>query len=445
MEWFFLGHDTRLQIQRQCVGADALREIRSGCSAVNILASARESLFYLHMKIRRTNRIAFCCVLMSLLGCWSQQRAEAAASSLNSKEFLVYIGTYTGAKSKGIYVSRFDSANGRQGAPELAAETISPSFLALHPNRRFLYAANEIGDFGGKKSGAVSAFVIDSHTGRLAPLNQQPSGGDGPCHLAVDNTGKTVLVANYGGGSVEALPIKPDGSLDSPTIFIQHHGSSADHQRQEGPHAHFIATDAANRFALACDLGLDKVLIYKFDPANSSLVANDPPSASVAPGSGPRHLAFHPGGRYAYVINEMKCTMTAFSYDPGQGELTAMQTLSTLPDGETVKPSYSTAEVEAHPSGRFLYGSNRGHNSIAVFAIEQKSGRLTYVENVSTQGKTPRSFGIDPTGNYLLAANQDSDNVVVFRIDQKAGRLTATGGSVEVGTPVCVKFVPGVN
>jgi len=413
--------------------------------AVNILASGRDALFYFRMKILRQLRPAFTCALGLSLGCVSQQRGASAESSRNSKEFLVYVGTYTCPKSKGIYVSRFASASGKLDAPELAAETISPSFLALHPNRRFLYAANEIGDFGGKKSGAVSAFVIDSRTGKLVPLNQQPSGGDGPCHLFVDRTGKTVLVANYGGGSVEALPIKPDGSLDSPAIFIQHHGTSADPQRQEGPHAHFIATDAANRFALACDLGLDKVLVYKFDPANGSLVANDPASASVAPGSGPRHLAFHPRGRYAYVINEMKCTMTTFSYEPERGEMKLLQTLSTLPDGETAKPNYSTAEVEAHPNGRFLYGSNRGHNSIVVFAIDENTGKLARVENVSTQGKTPRSFGIDPTGNYLLAANQDSDNVVVLRIDQKTGRLTATGTSVEVGAPVCVKFVPVVN
>ena len=386
--------------------------------------------------------MTFACALASLLGCASCPRAQAAATPRNAKEFLVYIGTYTGGKSKGIHVARFDSASGRLGAPQLAAATVSPSFLAIHPNQRFLYAANETGDFAGKKSGAVSAFVIDSHSGKLTPLNQQPSGGDGPCHVAVDKTGKTLLVANYGGGSVEALPIKPDGSLDVPTSFIQHRGSSVDKQRQEGPHGHFITTDAANRFALACDLGLDKVVVYKFDPANSSLVANDPPSASVAPGSGPRHLAFHSGGRYAYAINEMKCTMTAFSYDPERGELKAVQNLSTLPEGETMKPNYSTAEVEAHSSGKFLYGSNRGHDSIVVFATDPTTGKLSYVENVSTQGETPRSFGIDPTGNYLLAANQDSDKIVVFRIDQKTGRLAPTGTRIEVGKPVCVKFAP---
>jgi len=394
------------------------------------------------MKILRHFRMTFHCVLGALVGFASHQSAKAAATPRNAKEFLVYIGTYTGGKSKGIYVSRFDTANGRLGPPELAAESVSPSFLAIHPNHRFLYAANETGEFAGKKSGAVSAFVIDLNSGKLTPLNQQPSGGDGPCHVAVDKSGKTILVANYGGGSVEALPIKPDGSLDAPTSFIQHQGSSVDKQRQQRPHGHFITTDAANRFALACDLGLDQVVVYKFDPANSSIVANDPPSASVPPGSGPRHLAFHAGGRFAYVINEMKCTMTAFSYDPARGEMKELQNISTLPEGETKKPNYSTAEVEAHPSGKFLYGSNRGHDSIVVFATDPGTGKLTYVENVSTQGKTPRSFGIDPTGNYLLAANQDSENVVVFRIDQKTGRLAATASSIEVGKPVCVVFVP---
>jgi 6-phosphogluconolactonase len=407
-----------------------------------VLAWACAALFYSGMKIIQIFRAALVSALGPIAGIASCLVAQGAPSSAGKKEFWVYIGTYTGEKSKGIYVSRLDPATGRLGAPALAAETISPSFLAIHPNQGFLYAANEVDDFKSKKSGAVSAFAIDARTGRLGLLNQQPSGGDGPCHLAVDKSGKSVLVANYGGGSVEAIPVKADGSLDAPTTFIQHHGSSADKQRQEGAHAHFIATDPANRFALVCDLGLDKVIVYKFDPANSSLVASDPPSASLEPGSGPRHLAFHPGGRHAYVINEMKCTMTVFTYDPERGELKEVQTLSTLPDGEAVKPDYSTAEVEVHPSGKFLYGSNRGHNSIVVFSVDASTGKLTRLENVFTEGKTPRSFGLDPTGRYLLAANQDSDSVVVFRIDEGTGHLTSTGNSIEVGRPVCVKFLP---
>jgi 6-phosphogluconolactonase len=394
------------------------------------------------MKILRTipDKCLFAAAL--LLGCCSQDQVGAAEPSGRAATFLVYIGTYTGAKSKGIYVSRFNSASGKLGAPELAAETISPSFLVIHPDRRLLYAANEVGDFNGKRSGAVSAFALDSTSGKLTLLNQKPSGGDGPCHLAVDHSGRVVLVANYGGGSVETLTIEKDGRLGGPATFIQHEGSSVDPQRQEGPHAHFITTDAHNRFALACDLGLDKVLVYKFDPATATLTPNDPPSAPITPGSGPRHLAFNPDGRFAYVINEMKCTMTALTYDSKRGGLTAFQTLSTLPDGEPVKPNYSTAEIDVHPSGKFLYGSNRGHNTIVVFGIDEKTGKLTRVENVSTEGKTPRSFGIDPTGRYLLAANQDSDSVVVFRIDPATGQLTPTGNSIEVGKPVCVTFTP---
>ena len=409
---------------------------------LNILASAGDALFYLRMKIFRQFNHAFIWALGLFLGCVSQPHAASGVSSRNSKEVLVYFGTYTGGKSKGIYVARFNPANGKLGAPELAAETVSPSFLAVDPGRRFLYAANEIDKFNGKPGGAVAAFSIDPGTGKLVLLNQQPSGGGGPCHLVVDNTGGNVLVANYGGGSIEVIPVRSGGRLGEPTTFIQHRGTSLNPQRQEGPHAHFITTDAANRFVLACDLGLDKVLVYRFNAAHGSLVPNDPPGASVEPGSGPRHLALHANGRFAYVINEMACTLTAFAYDAEKGALKELQTVSTLPDGETAKPNYSTAEVEVHPNGKFLYGSNRGHNSIVVFAIDENTGKLAYLENVATQGKTPRSFGIDPTGKYLLAANQDSENVVVFHLDPATGRLTPTGQTIEVGAPVCVLFVP---
>ncbi len=315
----------------------------------------------------------------------------------------------------------------------------NPSFLALHPNHRFLYAVGEVADFGGKRAGAVSALSIDPQTGKLTLLNQRSSGGDGPCHVVVDKAGKNALVANYGGGSVEPLPIQQDGRLSEASAFIQHQGSSVNPQRQKEPHAHSINLDAANRFAVVADLGLDKVFVYKFDSAKGSLAANDPPSVQVKPGSGPRHFAFHPSGRYAYVINEILCTVTAFSFDAEQGVLKEIQTVSTLP-GE-VKLDYSTAEVQVHPSGKFLYGSNRGHDTIAVFGIDEKTGKLTYVENQPTQGKVPRNFGIDPTGQYLLAANQNSDTVAVFRIDPKSGALNPTGQIVEVPAPVCVKFL----
>ncbi len=363
----------------------------------------------------------------------------APTAAAEVEKVRVYVGTYTGAKSKGIYLFDLDPASGKLTPQGLVAETVNPSFLAIHPNRKFLYAVGEIGDFSGKKTGAVGAFAIDQATGKLTALNQQPSGGAGPCHLVVDRDGKNVLVANYGGGSVASLPIGEDGKLAEPASVIQHKGSSVNPKRQEAPHAHSINLDAANRFAVAADLGLDKVLVYRFDSKSGKLTANDPPAAAVAAGAGPRHFAFHPSGRYAYVINEILCTVTAFSYDAERGVLTEQQTISTLP--HEVRPGYSTAEVQVHPSGKFLYGSNRGHDSIAVFQIVEANGTLKRIENEPTQGKTPRNFGIDPTGTFLLACNQASDTIVVFRINPKTGELDPTGHSVEAPTPVCVKMI----
>ena len=357
----------------------------------------------------------------------------------NAGQTLVYVGTYTGAKSKGIHAFRMDPKTGALAPLGLAAETANPTFLVVHPNRKFLYAINEVG--GGAKAGSVTAFSIDAASGKLTSLNQQTSGGAGPCHLVTDRAGKNVLLANYGGGSVEVIPLQSEGQLGEPTSFVQHKGSSVNKGRQEGPHGHCIVLDAADRFAYACDLGLDQVLIYKFDAEKGTLTANDPAFASVKAGSGPRHIAFHPTGRFAYVIQEMTCTMTAFARDAKSGALKEIQTLSTLPEGEAMKPAYSTAEVEVHRSGKFLFGSNRGHDTLVVYAIDPRTGRLTLVEHQSTQGKTPRNFGIDPSGAFLLAANQDSHTVVVFRIDPKTGRLTPTGSTAEVGAPVCVKFV----
>jgi 6-phosphogluconolactonase len=367
---------------------------------------------------------------------------EAAVISRNAgtQKQWVYIGTYTNAKSKGIYLFQLDLVTGKLTPEGLVAESKSPSFLAIHPNHRFLYAVNEVDNFGGANSGAVSAFTIDPKNGHLTLLNQQSSRGAGPCHLSVDHQGKDVLVANYGSGSVAVLPIQLDGRLAPATAFDQHEGKGTNPQRQEGPHAHSFNVDAANRFAFAADLGLDKILIYRFDAARGTLTPNDPPAAAVDPGSGPRHFAFHPNGRYAYIINEMASTVTALAYDAQKGTLTPLQTLSTLPGG--FKGNSSTAEVQVHPSGKFLYGSNRGHDSIAIFKIDPDTGRLTAAGHQSTQGKTPRNFGIDPTGQYLLAANQDSDSIVVFRIDPATGALTPTGQVVEAPTPVCVKFLP---
>jgi len=389
----------------------------------------------LHTRLARW----FCCPVV-FFGAVPQLRGADVPQS-PAGTCLVYVGTYTGEKSQGIYAYRLDLASGKCAPLGLAAEVKSPSFVAVHPNRKFLYAVSEISDGANKPSGGVSAFSIDAATGKLTLLNQQSSQGAGPCHLIVDKSGQTVLVANYGGGSVAALPIGSDGRLSPAASFVQHEGSSVDASRQKEPHAHSINVDPTNRFAMAADLGLDKVLIYRLDPATSKLSANDPPAARVPAGSGPRHFAFHPSGKFAYVINEILCTVTAFAYDGERGQLTERQTISTLPAGEKLRPEYSTAEVQVHPSGKFVYGSNRGHDSITVFAVDDAQGTLRYVDNTPTGGKTPRGFGIDPTGQFLLAGNQDSHTIAVFRIDPRSGRLIATGETLEVGSPVCVKFV----
>jgi 6-phosphogluconolactonase len=298
-------------------------------------------------------------------------------------------------------------------------------------------------NFNGKGTGAVGAFSIQPKTGKLTALGQQSSGGSGPCHVLVDHTGRWVLVANYGSGSVACLPIKEDGGLGAAWSAIQHSGSSVHPQRQQGPHAHGFALDRANRIALAADLGLDKIFIYRFDADRGKLGLKRPAWVDTRPGAGPRHLAFHPSGRWLYAINELDNTVTAYTYDAADGALAALESLSTLPEG--FQGGNSTAEIAVHPSGKFLYGSNRGHNSIAIFAIDQQAGKLRPLGHESTQGKTPRSFAIDPAGRYLLAANQDSNNVVVFRIDPATGLLKSTGQPVEVPAPVCVVMTQPVE
>jgi 6-phosphogluconolactonase len=392
--------------------------------------------FHGHMNLTQYLTTLPMALLTSLLLTPSVPGAQKPAKG----EYLVYIGAYTTKLSKGIYAFRFQAATGQLTPLGLAAETSNPSFLAVHPNHRFLYAVSEISSFEGQKSGAVSAFAIDSSTGRLTLLNRVASRGSGPAFVTVDKTGKSVLVANYNSGSVALLPLKEDGSLGEASAFIQHSGSSVDPKRQQGPHAHSVNVSPDNRFAIVADLGLDQVLVYRLDPIKASLVPNEPPFAKVNPGSGPRHFAFHPSGKFAYVINEMASTVTAFAYDAPRGAFKELQTISTLP--KDFSGSNSTAEVQVHPSGKFLYGSNRGHDSITVFAIAPRKGTLTPLEQVPTQGKSPRNFGIDPTGSYLIAANQGSDNLVVFRINSKTGRLTPTGQTFQVGAPVCVKFVP---
>src|SRR5262249_50946499 len=343
--------------------------------------------------------------------------------------------------SKGIYVSRLNPATGALSAPQLAAETPSPSFLAVRRQGDFLYAAKEVTTFDGKPAGSVSAFAINRNTGALTALNQVSSGGPGPAHLSLDQNGSTLLVANYGGGSIAALPIAGDGRLEGPVSFIRHTGSSVNPDRQREPHPHQILVDPSHPFAYLADLGLHQVLIYRFAGAKRTPRAASPAAGPLKPGAGPRHAAMSASGRFVYVINELDCTITAFRRDPSNGSLTEIQTLTTLPPGESMQRGYSTAEIQIHPTGAFLYGSNRGHNSLSVFSIDQASGRLTYVANTPTQGKTPRGFGIEPGGGYLLAGNQNSDSVVVFKIDRATGKLTATGVTANVGSPVDVKFV----
>lgn len=356
-------------------------------------------------------------------------------------KFWVYFGTYTRGDSKGIYRGTFDPQHGKLADVELAVETANPSYLAIHPTKPLLYAVGELGSFAGKKVGAVSAFRMDPATGKLSLLNQQSSGGAGPCYVAVDGSGRNVLVANYGGGSVACLPIQADGKLAEASSFHQHEGSSVDPRRQKGPHAHSINLDPTNRFAIAADLGLDKLLIYRFDAERGTLDANDPAFAAIAPGAGPRHFDFHPSGRYAYVVNEMGSTVTALRYDAQQGALETLQPVPTLPRG--FDGPNTTAHILVHPSGKFVYASNRGHDSIAVLAVEASTGKLRPASHASTRGKVPRNFAIDPAGQYLLAANQDTDNVVVFRIHPETGDLEFTGQDIRVPVPVCVKFVSG--
>jgi 6-phosphogluconolactonase len=346
-------------------------------------------------------------------------------------KYRVYLGT-----GKNIYQLELDLKDGTMSKPMIAAEVANPSFVAIHPNRKFVYSVSET------NKGSIVAFAVDAKTGGLTMLNSQPAGGSGPCHVSVDRTGKTVLAANYGSGSCTSIPINADGSLAQPASVHQHKGKSINKGNQEGPHAHSINVDKANKFAFCADLGIDKVLVYRLDSAKSTLTPNDPPAFITPPGTGPRHFAFHPDGKTAYINGEINMTIIACDYDADRGVLTQKQVLSTLPKDEKRKKG-STAEVVVHPSGKFVYVSNRDpYNSIAIFSIDAKTGGLTAVGHEARGIKTPRNFAIEPTGQYMLVANQSGNSVISFRIDQKTGELTPTGSSVEVGTPVCVRFMP---
>ena len=354
------------------------------------------------------------------------------------EHYYMYVGTYTGPKSKGIYAFRYDTKRVSFEPLGLVGEMERPSFLAIHPNGRFLYAVSELGN-DGHTNGFVYSFAIDPITGKLTFINKRSSGGGGACHLVVDKTQQILLVANYGSGSVAAFRLAPDGSIGESTAVMQFSGSGPNPQRQRGPHAHAVVLSPDNRFLFVPDLGTDQIHILKFDPVKGSLALNEPPYAKVDPGAGPRHLTFAPDGRFAYVVDEMGSTVTAFNYEAGLGALTELQVVSTLSDEFT--GINNAAEIQTDPAGHYLYASNRGNDSIAVFSIEKNSGKLVRIQIAPTQGRTPRNFTIDPTGKYLLAANQDTDNIIVFRMNHRSGKLTPAGKMLAAPSPVCLTFV----
>jgi 6-phosphogluconolactonase len=362
----------------------------------------------------------------------------------DSKEMLVYIGTYTSGKSKseGIYIYKLNLDSGELKPFSIVKNVVEPSYLTINKDRKYLYAVNETVEYEGKPSGAVSAFAINKLTGELTFLNKQPSLGGAPCYITVSDNQKFVLVANYVGGNVSVYPIGSGGKLGASIDLQQNFGTGPNKDRQEAAHAHSINLDEKNRFAVACDLGVDKVFIYEFDNKNGKLKPN--PAQSVyqtKPGAGPRHFAFHKKEKLAFLINELDSTISALAFDDKKGTLQEIQTVTTLP--ENFKGSNnSCADIHISPNGKFLYGSNRGHDSIVSYRIDEKNGKLEYLEHTSTGGKTPRNFTISPDGKFLLAANQNSDSVVVFRIDEKSGKLGATGFAAQVPMPVCLKLIP---
>lgn len=354
-----------------------------------------------------------------------------------AKDFFVYFGTYTGALSKGIYVSKLDATTGNLSDPELAAETPSPGFLVVSPDGKFLYAANNNITVNGKETGAVSAFSVDKNSGHLTLLNEKSTDGPGNCHVSLDSSANVLFAANYADGSIKSFRLQPDGSIGADGSYIKHHGSSVNTNRQSSAHAHFIHSDPTHRFALACDLGMDKVVVYKINPADGTLTENS--SAAVPPGSGSRHLAFSPDGKFAHVINEMGCSITTFTWDSDAGKLTPVETVSALPPGVEIRPSITGAEI-LEPDD-FVYVTLRGHNSVSVFTANPETGRLKFVQNVPSGGKVPRGLGIDPTHHWLFTGNQNSDSAVEYEIDAHTGKISPTGRQLKIGSPIDVKFV----
>jgi 6-phosphogluconolactonase len=353
----------------------------------------------------------------------------------------LYVGTYThDGKSKGIYLVKMTRVTGTLRVVGLMAETVEPSFLTVSPNGRYVYSVNETTEYEGKPSGAVSAFARDRASGSLTLINRVPSRGGAPCYITLDRAGKFVLVANYVGGSVAVFPILDGGGLGDATAFVQHVGHGPDSDRQSSPHAHCIMPDPANRFVLVADLGLDRLLVYRFDARAGTLRTDPVQQREMAPGAGPRHLAFHPSGRIVYVVNELDSTVSTLRYDAATGALGVLQTLPSV--GEPMTGQNAPADVHVHPSGRFLYMSNRGHDSIAAFAIDKRTSTLRPLQLEPTGGNWPRNFAIDPSGRFLFVAHERSSTIVTHRIDARTGKLTPTGQTLELPSPVCIRFAP---
>jgi 6-phosphogluconolactonase len=348
---------------------------------------------------------------------------------------LVLVGTYTGSGSESIYTLRMDPASGRLERVTAQGGITNPSFLAVHPSLDYVYAVQETGE-----DNAVFAYRLDRATGELTPLGSRPAHGAAPCHLTVDPSGSAVIVANYSAGTLAVFRVQNDGSLSEATQVIQHEGSGPDEGRQEGPHAHSVTMDPTGSRVVACDLGIDRVIVYDLSTESCTLQPAPAGPTAVAPGAGPRHFAFHPSGQYGYVVNELDSTVVALEYAAETGGLDPIQVVSTLPP--EFEGTSHCADIRVHPSGRFLYASNRGHDSIACYRIDPGSGRLELVEIEASGGETPRNFNIEPSGRYLYAANQGTGNIVQLAIDPETGELTPTGHQTEVPAPVCLVFVP---